>query len=632
MNHQDPNAEQQLNQWKTSNYAEFAHALAVEIGAANRPAEARQMAALYLKNLLHAKSLVFLQRNLEQWKALDVTQRGRIKSALLESLACPEPSAAHAAAMAASEVAAVELPYQEWPQFVPAVMELCKTTTAESIKIACLDCLGYAAERIADLETILNAPPLAVDTVDKMLTTIVDGAQSNKSDPMRLAALTALRNSLVFVRKNMELKNERDFIMNAICEATQSSQARTRSIAFECMENIADFYYDKIQDYMTAIFQLTTQAITNDTEDAVKMAAIEFWTTIAFAEQALLDEERDCLEAGIPLDRPPCPKYTQSAMERLVPLLLETLTHQDEDVDDDIWNLQSAGSVCLDSISGTVESLIVPIVMPFVERNITDANWRQRDAAIVAFSSILEGPATNVIGGFVSQAIPVLLGAFNDAHVVVRDSATHCISKICKLHLSAVAPDMIHNIIQGLIGKLQEPTPRVASHACFAIYNIAHATKSDQTPDTNILSAPMLPLLQELLRATDREDAGEGNLRVSAMSAAGELIQAAGLDCQPIFRDFLPVVIQRMDAALKIQVVTKDDVEHKEQVLGSLCALIQVLFLRLEKQDILPHVDRVMELLIQVLQARSATCHEEALLASGAIVVSMEEDFVVRCL
>jgi importin subunit beta-1 len=221
------------------------------------------------------------------------------------------------------------------------------------------------------------------------------------------------------------------------------------------------------------------------------------------------------------------------------------------------------------------------------------------------------------------------LGALQDVNVVVRDSATHCIGKICKVHLAAVSPDMIHNIIQGMIAKLQE-TPRIASHACLSVYNIAHTVKEDQAPETNILSAPMLPLLKELLKASDREDAVEGNLRISAMSAAAELVTAAGLDCQPIFRDFLPVIVQRIDAALKMQVVSKDDAESKEQILGHLCGLMQVLFLRLEKADVMPHADTVMNLVLQVLQVRNATCHEEAFLAIGAIVTAMDEDFTVR--
>ena len=41
------------------------------------------------------------------------------------------------------------------------------------------------------------------------------------NNDVRHAAATALRNSLLFCRGNMENKGERDMIMQVICEATQ---------------------------------------------------------------------------------------------------------------------------------------------------------------------------------------------------------------------------------------------------------------------------------------------------------------------------------------------------------------------------------------------------------------------------
>ena len=61
-----------------------------------------------------------------------------------------------------------------------------------------------------------------------MLTTIVDGIRPTRPDSIRLAAAVALRNSLLFTRKNMENKKEMDTIMQTICEATQSQNARFR--------------------------------------------------------------------------------------------------------------------------------------------------------------------------------------------------------------------------------------------------------------------------------------------------------------------------------------------------------------------------------------------------------------------
>jgi importin subunit beta-1 len=644
-----PAAEQQLNQWRDANLADLAHALAVEIGAPGRQTEVRQVAAVYLKNLLAGKSLQSVLELRQRWlQHVDPASRHRVKQALLASMTSAEPKAASSAALAAAEIAAAELPYEQWNEFVPALMEIVTGAAAgPAVRLAALECLGYAAERLAELEMLLpDVPPLSDAVVDKMLTSIVHGMQPTQDPQIRLNAITALRNALGFVRKNMSVKSERDFMVRAICESTQCAASdKVRELAYGCMDLLAELYYDVLGDYMTVFFQLTTNAIRGgpapggpannvggefvETKDEVKIAAIEFWSTIAYTELGLLEEERDRADAGLPPEGPPCPRYTVSVLETLVPLLLEALTKQGDDVEVDEWNLQAAGAVCLESLSGTVESLIVPAVIPFVQANISNAEWRLRDAAIVAFASIMEGPETAVIGPYVAEAIPLLLQRFQDPVPVVRDSSVHCVSKICRVHIGAVTPDLLQHVIQGLIGKLQEPSPSIAAHASSAIYNIAVSIKSPDgsVPGTNVLSAPMLPLLQALLVAADRDDP-ESNLRVSAMSAAAELVSAAAMDSIPIFRDFLPAVVGRTEAALQLQVVNKEDTENKEILLGLLCALVTVLFQRLDAPDVHPHVDRCMTVLLQTLNQRLAV--EEALLSIGAVAGTMEAAFVVR--
>lgn len=619
----DRAAEARLQESLNSNYAELAKALALEIVTDGKPIEARQMASLFLKNTLNAKSITHQHELHERWKVLDPAVRNTVKETLIRALRSNEAGVARFAAIAASEVACVELPFNEWPEFVPA-MTAAMADSMETVKLAALECLGLTCERIEEVQGMIDTvPDLSEQTVNAMLTTIVQGVQPSNSDDMRFAALNALNKSLHFCHRNMEVQAERDFILkNAICGATLSADARVRKLAFQCLDVVADLYYDKLQDYMTHIFELTVAAIKTDTDEDVKMAAIEFWCTIAVTEESAREEEDDRI----------CKKYVESAMSMLVPLLLDTLSTQTEEIDEDSFDLRAAGAICLEAFSITVGDGIVPTVIPFVQQHITSDNWHMRDAAIVAFSCILDGPSTAVIGQYVQQSIPVLLAAFSDPKEVVRDDATFCIANISKLHMAAVLPDHVHTIIQGLIAKLNE-SPRLAGRACSAIFNISMALKSPEgMPVTNLLSAPMLLLMQALLSSMDRPDAVEGNLRVAAMSAASELITASALDVQHILRDLLPAITGRIETALKMEVLSNDDRESKEQMLGLLSGLITALFQRLEKNDVISYGDRVMEVILQVLRVPNANCHEEAFLSIGAIATSLEDDFTVSAM
>jgi importin subunit beta-1 len=135
--------------------------------------------------------------------------------------------------------------------------------------------------------------------------------------------------------------------------------------------------------------------------------------------------------------------------------------------------------------------------------------------------------------------------------------------------------------------------------------------------------------MKALLASMDRPDAVEGNLRVSAMSAAAELVTASCPDVHNILRELLPTIVQRVDQALKMECLGSEDRENKEQMVGLLSGLFTALFQRLDKKDLLPHADSVMTAIISVLQVQNATCHEEAFLAVGAIATALEDDFVV---
>lgn len=58
---------------------------------------------------------------------------------------------------------------------------------------------------------------------------------SEPSVHVRLAATQALLNSLEFTRANFDKENERNFIMEVVCEATQSPDMRISVVALQCL-------------------------------------------------------------------------------------------------------------------------------------------------------------------------------------------------------------------------------------------------------------------------------------------------------------------------------------------------------------------------------------------------------------
>jgi importin subunit beta-1 len=130
--------------------------------------------------------------------------------------------------------------------------------------------------------------------------------------------------------------------------------------------------------------------------DDVALQGIEFWSSVSEEESELAIELQEAIEEG----RSPASTsrhYARGALQYLVPILLQRLCEQKDCEDDDDWSPCKAAGVCLMLLSSCVEDEIVQHVMPFINENIKHTNWHFRDAAVMAFGSIIEGELTQAI-------------------------------------------------------------------------------------------------------------------------------------------------------------------------------------------------------------------------------------------
>lgn len=225
------------------------------------------------------------------------------------------------------------------------------------------------------------------------------------------------------------------------------------------------------------LFKLTLEAIKQASEPVAKQA-VEFWCTICEEEIHILDEIEIAKMNGMPPPKKACQFYIRGALQFLVEVITETLTKHTEDPDPDELTLAMAGGTCLDLISRTVGDDVVVPVMPFIERNLMSQDWKCREAAILAFGSIMEGP-TKTIGKLISQAAPILLNYMKDPKVAVKDTTAWTWGRILQLHHKAVI-DKAEDILRALGEALQEK-PRVAANAAWAIHNLANSMRDEES-------------------------------------------------------------------------------------------------------------------------------------------------------
>ncbi|ETW79902.1 hypothetical protein HETIRDRAFT_459766 [Heterobasidion irregulare TC 32-1] len=585
----------------------------------------RNAAGLALKNALSARESTRQTDFSNRWLALDSDTRAKIKQDVLMTLHSPVQKAGGVAAQCVAAIATVELPQGQWPELIEILLGFVNNAANTPLRIATLNSIGYICESID--------PDILSVRANEILTAVVHGARKEEPSPeVQLAATQALFNSLVFIRENFEREGERNYIMQVVCEATQNPSVQVQASAFECLVRIMSLYYHKMAFYMErALFGLTVMGM-KSTEEAVALQAIEFWTSVAEDEATMESDYQDSQEGLIDGEVEEPKYFAKIALPEIIPVLLMLLTRQDEDADEDEWNVAMAAGTCINFLAQAVHDNIVPAVIPFIEGNIKSPDWRQREAAVMAFGSILVGPDPSGLTPLVNQALPILIDMMNDSNLHVKDTTAWTLGRICESLMSVIKPEVhLHPLISALVNGLQD-SPRIIANSCWALMNLADGVYELYDSD-NITGSPLSPyfegIVSALLRVTETAS-NESNFRTSAYEAITSFVQQATPDVIPVIQNTVVTILQRMEHLLNMQnqILGMDDRNNWNDLQSNLCS-VTVSVIRKLNDGIQPLADRIMTLILQLIQSagKASTILEDAFLVVGSLAAAIEQQF-----
>jgi importin subunit beta-1 len=613
---QDPNtraqAEAKIKEAENANTEEFFKALSQELGGEDKPKIARQLSGLLLKNGLAAKDPNRNQELRQRWANLPSSSRELVKQATSKALITPDLDVGKAAAQVLAKIGSVEIPVNEWPGLVPMLLSHVTSQDARARQIA-LVCLGYLCEDLVALTE--EGTQVADDIANHVLTAVAQGMRDSDNS-IKLEATRAFYHAVVLAHKNFANQQERDFIMQVVRDAcnTPDSEA-VQAVAFECLVQIATEYYQFLMPYMSVIGDLLFRTI-RESSEKVAMPAMEFWSTVC-------DEElyrSELVQLGQQGDKQ-LHNIIQQALPHLVPLLTEMLTRQRSEEDDDTWNLAMASGSCLGLVAQLVGDQCVDLVLEFVGKNSENPDWKFREAAILAYGSIMEGPSSEklhpiVAGNFQWQFLVQRMG---DQSIAVRDTLAWTLGRIAQFHPSTVP---IRELVPRLGQSLQD-VPRVASNICWVIQVLAESM--DQSSSTTFWLEFFTPLAEALIQATTRPDADERNLRMAAYNALAVLIRQSSEDCLQYLGPIVEEMLKHLEESFKVM-------DKECELQGYICGVLNAAVTRL-RHKIAPKADQIMEAAVKVMTAyqqvkgSAQVLHEEALLLVQTLAFAVGTGF-----
>ena len=607
--------------WDVFLQAGYLTTLSTELANEQAQSQVRMVAGLALKNAFSARDYGRLREVQNRWLSqIDPSIKTQVKSLAVQTLSSNDNRAGQSAAQFIASIAAIELPREQWPELMPTLVENVGSGSDQK-KQSSLTAIGFICEtEDQDLRDSLAQHSNAI------LTAVVQGARKEEpNNDIRNAAISALGDSLEFVRTNFENEGERNYIMQVICEATQADDMRIQQGAYGCLNRIMGLYYEKMRFYMEkALFGLTIQGMKNDEEDVAKLA-VEFWCTVCEEEISIEDDNAQAESAETAR---PYFSFARVATQEVVPVLLQLLSKQDEDASDDEYNISRAAYQCVQLWAQATGSAIVPPVLAFVEANLRSEDWHYRDAAVSAFGAIMEGPDEKVLDPLVKQALSVLIGMMNDQSVQVKDSAAYALGRICEAASESIDPNehlqpLITSLFQGLASH-----PKMASSCCWALMNLADRFAGEPGCQTNALSQHFQASAQHLLQVT--EVTQDNQLRTAAYEVLNAFVTNAANDSVQMVASLSEVIIDRLEKTIPMQsqVVSVEDRLTLEEIQTSLTSVVIAIIQRLER-EIAPQADRTMQLLLQMLSSLPAksSVPDTIFAAIGALANALETDF-----
>ncbi|KAK7039221.1 karyopherin Kap95 [Paramarasmius palmivorus] len=614
------------------NYVEYMLMLSSVLVDENSPLHVRNAAGLALKNALTARDSGRQNDYSQRWIALNPEAKNKIKSDSLMTLGSAHQKAGTFASQVVAAIASVELPNGDWQDLIEILLGFVNNNQNNTnLKIATLQAIGFICEQIK--------PEILALRSNEILTAVIHGARKEEpSSEVQLAAIHALYNSLEFVRDNFDREGERNYIMQVVCEATQNTSLSVQVGAFECLVRIMDLYYDKMALYMeqalfgVLVLQLTVVGMKHP-DERVALQAVEFWSTVCEEEVELALEAQEAQEYGEIPERE-SRYFAKIALPEIVPVLLMLLTKQEEDADEDEWNVSMAAGTCLNLLANAVNDSIVPAVIPFIEAHIKSEDWHYREAAVMTFGSILEGPDPAVLTPLAEQALPLLIGMMADHNIHVKDTTAWTLGRICDMLITVIKPEVhLHPLISALVNGLQD-NPRIIVNCCWALMNLAdqmglYGDEDLDAAQTGALSPYYEGVVQALLRVTE-SSGNEANYRTAAYEAITSWLTHATQDAIPVVQNTVVAILQRMEQLLSMQnqILGVDDRNNWNELQSNFCSVI-VCVIRKLGAGIQPMADRIMTLVLQLIQtaSKTSTVLEDAFLVVGSLASALEANF-----
>ncbi|CCH46149.1 Importin-5 [Wickerhamomyces ciferrii] len=386
----------------------------------------------------------------------------------------------HKLADVIAELAKDDIP-GEWTQLFPTLIEAAKNPDPS---------FRESAFRI-----FATTPALVDRSYINDVLPIYHSGFDDENDDVRIAACTAF----VAFFQNLPKKSWPSVesllpnLLNSLPRLLQNGKDTALAAVLESLIELVELAPKMFKNMFETIIQFCSAVSKNkDLDSSARLAALELLTTFSESSPNMCKRQ---------------PEYTQAIVVITLSLMTEVCIDDDDAAewnnsdnteDDEEEPEYDSGRQALDRVALRLggESLASPLFQ-LIPPMLASADWRERQAALMALSSAAEG-CRDVLIGEIPRILDMIIPALNDQHPRVQYACCNSLGQVSTDFADVIQRSSGDRIIPALVSKLtNQSVPRVQAHAAAALVNFSeNASKETLEPYLDELLSNLLTLLQ----------------------------------------------------------------------------------------------------------------------------------------
>eukprot|EP00026_Physarum_polycephalum_P006112 Phypoly_transcript_06153.p1 GENE.Phypoly_transcript_06153~~Phypoly_transcript_06153.p1 ORF type:complete len:580 (-),score=94.63 Phypoly_transcript_06153:96-1682(-) len=305
-----------------------------------------------------------------------------------------------------------------------------------------------------------------------------------------------------------------------------------------------------------------------------------------------------------------CLNFAKSAVPSVLPVLLEALGQQSFNKEE--YDVAGALESSITLFTQTTKSAVLPYIGPFVTQYMKDADYKKRNAAIMAFSAIVEISSDSI------QILPVLLEIWTqEKETVVKDSMLFVFGNFLTQQPDLLRgnSELLKKIISVLLEALNGEV-KIATRACWGLFKLA-----ETFPE--MVSSLFVPCVTALLNTADRLGSGEDgeDLATGAFEAISQFVTSSEDSDQKKIEELFGTILARSEKC------TAQGADQK-----FLLSTLGSCFTKMQDGSVLAsNLDRVVQVLLGVLSSDvQRLIREEAFMSLSTLLPVLPENLVLK--